>query len=442
MKNKSFNTQNKIMVLTHVLILAFCIIALVFLLLYPFLYTFLFNLPEKEVLVIGLDGGDYEIIQSLIEKNKLPNFKAIVTEDNFVPYYNGNLASYQAWDSLTDCNGKTLWNVLNERNVTFGTLYWPNVPEKGLFMIPDEFENKREWPEDVYDSKALLIFKNPVTEFFRKIYWVIDIMFPTNKIEKDLVYEFYLLDRNAREFFYLREKFKPHLSFLVFSSPFRLEQYLWMYAYPEKFGNYVTEKEKEKYGKVIENYYVELDDFIGKLNKLGKTIIIVSNRGVTEVYNPPKMVDKIDINKILKGMGLLEFDYRGEIDFSKTKAYTLEEGLDMELKINILGTNISEIKEKLKNIFDEARSLPSGIKMFSVEESEKTIVLKRNIPLIIEDDRFSISNKTFLFSDYIFRRVISAEPEENGFIIINKNVELPKDMTSKDFCSLLLNLTS
>jgi len=427
------------MVLKNVLIIAISVTILSLFLLYPFLYPFLFNLPEKEVMVIGLDGGDYEIIQHLMEKNKLPNLQRIVTEGMFSTFLTTSpLDSYSAWNSLTNCNGTSIWTELKKRNVTLGTLYWPNVPEMGSFMVPDEFEGRKEWPEEIYDSKALLIFKNPVTEFFRKVYWL-KIMLPKDKIEKDLVYEFYLLDRKAREFFYLREKFQPKVSFLVLSSPMMIEQYFWMYMYPEKFSAYINEQEKEKYHGVIESYFIELDDFIGKLNKPNKTIVLVSNRGAKELY-PPKIVDKIDINKILNEMGMLEFDYRGEIDFSKTKAYTLEEGLDQELKIFIDEKNFEENREKLKKAFNESSTLPSGQKIFIVEEFEKGINLKRNISPIIEDERFSILNKTLSFNDFILRRTISAIPEEKGFLILNKKIKLPENMTSEHFCEVLLSL--
>jgi predicted AlkP superfamily phosphohydrolase/phosphomutase len=429
------------MVLKNVLMIAASLTILFLLFLYPFLYPFVFQLPEKEVLVIGLDGGDHEIFQSLMEKNKLPNIKRLIAEGTFTTFNTtGKLDSYSAWNSLAKCNETSLWDKLKGRNVTFGTLYWPNVPEGGLFMVPDEFEGRKEWPEEIYDSKALLLFKNMITEFFRKVYWL-KVMLPQNKAEKDLVYEFYLLDRKAREFFYLREKFKPEVSFLVLSSPLRIEQYFWIYAHPDKFGSYITEREKERYGKVIENYLIELDDFLGKVNKPNKIVIVVSNRGVKEMF-PPKIVDKIDINKILKEVGMLEFDYRGEIDFSKTKAYTLEEGLDQELKIFINEKNFMEVKEKLKEAFGESKSLPSGQKIFIVKDSKNGISLKRNISSVIEDDRFSILDKIYNFNDFILRRTISVVPEEKGFVIINKKINLPGNTTSKDFCDILFNLIS
>jgi len=314
--------------------------------------------------VIGLDGLDYTTLQYMIKEKKLPNFQAIVSNGTFATFKNkGKLDSYSAWNSLAKCKENSLWDELEKRKISFGTLYWPNVPEKGSFMMPDEFEGRKEWPEEIYDSKALLLLKNPVTEFFRKVYWL-KIMFPQNKVEKDLVYEFYLLDKKVREFFYLREKFRPGITFLVLSSPLRIEQYFWIYAHPEKFKDYVSEMESEKYGKVIESYLIELDDFIGKINKQGKTVIIISNRGIKEIF-PPKIVDKIDVNKILNEVGVLEFDYRGEIDFSKTKAYTLEEGLDQELKIFVKD---KEVQEELKDVFENVEALPSG---------QKFLLLKR-----------------------------------------------------------------
>jgi hypothetical protein len=405
-------------------------------LLYPFLYPFLFNLPEKEILVIGLDGLDYKTFQLLIKEGKLPNFQAIIKNGEFITFKNkGKLDSYSAWNSLAKCNETSLWSEFKKRNITFGTLYWPNVSEKGLFMIPDEFEGKKEWPEEIYDSKALLLFKNPVTEFFRKVYWL-KIMFPQNKVEKDLVYEFYLIDKKAREFFYLRERFRPNISFLVFSSPLRIEQYFWIYANPEKFGSYISESEKEKYGKVIENYLIEIDDFINKINKPNKTVVIISNRGVKEIF-PPKVVDKIDINKILERIDMLRFDYRGEIDFSKTKAYTLEEGLDQELKIFVIE---KQVQNELKEAFENARTLPSGQKIFIVKEVEDGIVLERNVSFIIQDEKISILNKTFDLSDFKLRRIIPIVFDEEGFLLINRKVKLPKEFTSEDFCPFLLNL--
>ena len=266
-------------------------------------------------------------------------------------------------------------------------------------------------------------------------------MLPQNKVEKDLVYDFYLIDRNAREFSYLREKYRPQISFLVFSSPLRIEQYFWMYAYPEKFRDYITESETERYSKMIEKYYIELDNFLGQLNKKNKTIIIVSNMDVKEKY-PPITVDKIDVNEILKEIGMLNTDYRGEIDFSKTNAYALEEGLDQELKIFINKENFTEVKEILRTAFNGSKSLPSGQKIFNVEDFDNGIILKRNISIIIQDDRFSILNKKYSFNDFIVRRIISAVPDQKGFLIVNKKLKLTNEMRSEDFCKVILNLTS
>lgn len=427
------------MVFKNLFIVAISSAIFFYLFLYPFFYKFLFHLPQEEILVIGIDGGDYETFRSLIEEKKLHNIEKIVSGGTFSTFSTNLKDSYSAWNDLVKCGENSLWNELKKRNISFGTLYWPNVDDKGVFLIPDELEGKKEWPEEMYDSKALLLFKNPVTEFFRKVYWL-KIMLPQNKAEKDLVYEFYLLDKKAREFFFLREKFKPKISFLVLSSPLRIQQYFWIYAHPEKFESYVSEKEKDKYGKVIEKYFIEFDDFVGDLNKPNKIIIIVSNRGVEELF-PPKIVDKIDVNKILKEVGLLKFDFRGEIDFSKTIAYTLEEGLDQELKIFIKEKDFPTIKEKLKRIFDDSRLLPSNQKIFMVEEFETGIILKRNVSLVLKDDRISFSNKTYDLRDFVLRRIIGIAPERKGFIIVNKKVELPEEMKAGDFCKILLNLT-
>jgi len=408
--------------------------------LYPFFYTFIFKVEGNEIVVIGLDGGDYELIEQLIREGKLPNLEKIIENGTISTFRSTSksLDSYSAWNSLTKCGNSSLWIKLKESNISYGTLNWPNVSEFGVFTIINENDNEK-WPDEVYDSKALIIFLNPVTEFFRKLYWF-KIIIPQDKIEKDLIYDFYLLDRNAREFYYLREKFKPNISFLVLSSPLRIERYFWMYMFPSKYESYVTNEEKEKYGKVIENYYIELDNFIGKLCERNKTLVIISNRGVKERY-PPKIVDKIDINKILKEANLLEFDYRGEINFLNSKAFTFEEGLDENLIINIKkDANISDIKEKLKKLFEETKILLSNQKIANVSEYEDKIILRRNVPFILTDKTLLIGNKSFSLNDFLLRRIISVEEDDEGFIIINKKIKLSENMTSENFCDVLLTL--
>jgi len=79
-----------------------------------------------------------------LKEGKLPNFQAIIKNGEFITFKNkGKLDSYSAWNSLAKCNETSLWSEFKKRNITFGTLYWPNVPEKGHFRVPDEFEGKK-----------------------------------------------------------------------------------------------------------------------------------------------------------------------------------------------------------------------------------------------------------------------------------------------------------
>ena len=358
----------------------------------------------------------------------------ILEKGSFSIFTTSKLDSYSAWNSLATCGKEKIWDVLEEENVSFGSLYWPNFPKKGKFRVPDEFEGEEEWPEDILDSKALVIFKNPITETLRKAFWL-KLLIPRNKMEKDLVYEFYLLDRKARELFYFREKFEPQITFFVLSSPARLQQYFWMYYEPGKFEGYVSGKEVKKYGWVIERYYLEFDDFIGKLDRDNITLIILSNRGFKPKI-PPKIVDKIDINKLLSEMGVLRFDYRGEIDFSATKAYTLEEGLDETLEIFV---EEGDVKRKVAEVFKQART-KAGNPIFGVTLTEKGVKLKRKIPFEIKEEFCFFMNETYPFEGFLIRKVISAAPENKGFVLINKPLELPRDMRAEDFCEVLLQL--
>jgi len=375
------------------------------LVLIPFSYPYLFYNPPKkeEIIVIGLEGGTWRVIKPLMEKGELPNLKFLV-ENGVHGTVNSSIQSYQVWNHIArgkSQQSKNLWEIASEKNKTVISHYWPsNI--KG----------------EIYDLKGSYLLMNPILEFFKKLYYL-KILIPTNKADKDLVYDFYTLDYRMREFFYSRENLKPDLSGLVLPELSRLQFYYWMYREPERFQN-VSEDEIEKYGKVIEEYYKEFDSYLGKLiEEKNVTIVILSGYGFDATI-PQKIIDKILVNKILEVGGLLSFDYKGEIDLSKTKAYSFEEGLEEEtlIHINANDEELEDIKTDVIDLFSNVYTGELKNPVFDVFESDKDLVLKRKAPLQINEENIIILNKKYPIEDFVLRRIVSGRTIEEGILIV------------------------
>jgi hypothetical protein len=387
----------------------FSILILIFILIFlPFLYPWLFyKSPEKnEVIIIGLEGATWRVIKPMIDKSELPNFRFLI-ENGTYGTINSSVLSHEVWDYIAkDKMNKSFWEVESEKNKTIISLYWPN-------SIYNETKT--------YDLKGSFFINNPLSEFFKKLYYL-KILIPVNKADKDLIYDFYLLDYRMREFFYSREKLRPDLSGVVLSELPRLQLYYWAYMEPGRFQN-LSNDDIEKYGMVIEEYYKEFDSYLGKLiREKNVTLIVLSGYGFDATV-PQKTIDKILVNNILEVGGLLSFDYRGEIDFSKTKAYSLEEGVEEEttIYINAPDGELETIKTQAYNLFSKV-SINSK-QVFDISRLERGLILKRNVPLKITDKEIVVSNKKYPIEDFVLRRIISGRTTEEGILIIyGKNV--------------------
>jgi hypothetical protein len=212
---------------------------------------------------------------------------------------------------------------------------------------------------------------------------------------------------------------------------------------PERFKN-INDDEIKKYGTVIEDYYEEFDSYLGKLiEEKNVTIVILSGYGFDATI-PQKTVDKIIVNKILEVGGLLSFDYIGEIDFSKTKAYSIEEGLEERTIIYLKAKNQKELENIKNNVFDIfSKTYIDSKPAFDVFKSSNNIILERKVPLQISYENIVIMNKKYPIQDFILRRIYSGRTTEEGiFIMYGDKIEKLKTRvkTVDDISPLILEL--
>lgn len=408
------------------------VIALCFLIILIYLSSYPFGCQQKEeIIIIGIDGGSWNIISPLIKEGKLPNLNKLMKEGVYGELNSGDhLDAPTIWTYIATGGAgleseNTVWRILSEHGRIVGVSDWPYVSEINGFMIPAYYdEEKGSYPPYMYDFGAKILLKNPIIEFLRKSYYM-KILIPVDRLDKDILYDFYLLDYNSREFFYLRDKFKPDVSAIVFYGPDRLQQYLWMYTAPEKFQN-VDEEKIKKYGNVIEEYYKEFDKFVGRVVNCNKdaTIFIVSGYGF-DSNAPPKIVDEILVNNILESAGFLKFDYRGEIDFFNTKAYSLNDEMEDVAYVKIKADR--NTKPQLKEVFSNIHAEGTNQNIFTVTETDEGIILRRNVPLQLGDMNIVITNDVYPIKDFSYRRIISGRRIKEGVLIVyGKNISKGK----------------
>lgn len=130
---------------------------------------------------------------------------------------------------------------------------------------------------------------------------------------------------------FIKEKYKPDL--LMFYEPhIDLEEHAFLLTDPRQPG--YNRKTVKKYESHIKWAYKQADDVIGKtMDAMTKTdrLFIVSDHGMEPVHS------RLSPNYELKEAGLLQFDEKGKVDLSKSKAYAIASGSIAHVYINLKG---------------------------------------------------------------------------------------------------------
>jgi predicted AlkP superfamily phosphohydrolase/phosphomutase len=307
-----------------------------------------YSKEERKVIMIGLDGATWKIIDSLIEKGKLQNLNKLIKSGA-----RGNLKTIKPWYSplvwtsiLTGKNkekhgikgfiaqrrktGETIpnsrlnrkclaiWNILSGKKHVVGIVgpwvSWPAEKVNG-YILSDRmfFENLTSitFPSEL---KSLLFQKikpykikmqNPL---YSKIMKILDSKIPSPRysLKSNIKNEkIYLKQDDLKQYagLYLNNIFRPDFFFLYMRGPDVTSHFFWKYFEPDSS---VSQEEIKLYGKLIPMNYIYQDYVIGKyISKMDSntTFIIVSDHGMDKKgYKPvivfdniPKLFEKIGI---------------------------------------------------------------------------------------------------------------------------------------------------
>ncbi|MDY6863648.1 MAG: alkaline phosphatase family protein, partial [Thermodesulfobacteriota bacterium] len=268
-------------------------------------------MSKKEIFLLCIDGGDFNLFAPFIEKGKMPNLKKIQKEGS-----HGYLTSTMppitapAWSSFltgknpgkhgifsfalkkdgsydhtilnsTSREGKAFWDILGDRGIKTVILNipitYPPTPVNGA-MISDFLtpSGKRDftYPINLIDELEDKFGHYP-------LYFNTPIAITNDKnIDTFLKECHYALDYKFKSAFYLKEKFKSDITILHIWETDQIFHWL-LHIFYEKHPAF-NKKKNERFIDKVNDYFFKLDKYIGDiLHGMGDngSIIIVSDHG-------------------------------------------------------------------------------------------------------------------------------------------------------------------
>jgi len=437
---------------------------------------------RSQVLMYGIDGAVWSVIQPMIAKGELPNLKAFMESGvcadlesltpTFSPQIWGTIASgkfpskHGIVDFLTttdEVRAKRLWDIFGDNGSTVGIFgylnTYPPYPVPG-FMFPSyESAISETYPKkySFYCKLHTDIFKIPrkreamgavpqkrLTPFHRLVsplfqclrygmrlstfdYCLRTLMLKFTENDKYKIDVLRVHSSQAKQrlfsdiFTYLTAKEMPDLAIFYGKIPHSASHRYWKYMAPENFEK-VDPVGIEKLGEVIREGYREDDKVLAKMlrNRTpGQTIMICSDHGMQAAVSK---AFSLRGSKLLETLGIEEGVRIWNLD---DDAYlVIDDPAYAETTFRLLGqVAVEETGEPLLNMKEITQRL-SWTKLEGTPQGSKCYRLEINPNLreyIDPNLRLNIGDQTFSCSEYLTRtsKVISGVHSDYGILIVN-----------------------
>ncbi len=284
---------------------------------------------ERRVLLLGIDGATWDLMDPLLEAGKLPNFSKLIAAGTRAPLKSFEpTASPLIWTTIAtgvppEVHGiedftvespsskkmllptsnlrrvKAFWNILSDFDVPVGVVgWWASYPAEAIngFVISDQANTIRNksyetalgvkslassasltYPpklaEAISDTMALpsSIPSTELARFFDMPPSRLKKIAESSALEvEDLpsIFKFaYLIDRSFVESSLLAlRRETPRVMAIYLNGLDAAEHHFWKFMAPQKFPNMeISAADIKSYGKVIEQYHIYMDEVLGEL---------------------------------------------------------------------------------------------------------------------------------------------------------------------------------
>ena len=291
---------------------------------------------SPKVMIIGIDGGTFDLISPWVKEKKLPNFERLMSEGLW-----GELTSTippvtaPAWTSFMtgqnpgkhtlfhfiepkpdsyefrytnaiSRNSKTIWGLLSENNVRVGVLNvpmtYPPEPVNGYMIsgmgTPDE-DCRFTYPEGLKDE-----LKKAFGSVKLGVQYLGDIR--TDKRRHEFLNEVVTIeDRITDITLYSMERYPTDIVMTVYRSPDQVQHLFWQYM--DRSHPNFDPSGAEQFGSAIFDIYKRLDNNIGRLmQKLPEetSVVLMSDHGAG-----PTGGTALYLNRYLEKIGMLKYKH-------------------------------------------------------------------------------------------------------------------------------------
>ena len=287
---------------------------------------------SPEIVILGIDGGTWDLILPWVEQGRLPNFSFLLKEGTWgalqstippvtAPAWTSFLTGknpgqhglYNFFELNPDTYGieyscaasrkaKTIWRILSDQGKRVGVV---NVP---MTYPPEEVNGYMISGMDTPDEDSSFIYPPALKE---------DIWRDVGKIQMDIHHLGYMTNDGKRELvlkefieqeqnrlkliLYLMEKEPVDVFMVVFNAVDQVQHHFWHYMDPAH--PHFDAKGAKKFGEAIFSIYQCIDEIIGQLLKkisAQTTVVLMSDHGFG-----PTSHRNFYINRFLEKAGFL-----------------------------------------------------------------------------------------------------------------------------------------
>jgi Tfp pilus assembly protein PilF/predicted AlkP superfamily phosphohydrolase/phosphomutase len=300
---------------------------------------------DARLLIVGLDGLDWEILDDLLDQNRLPNLERLIEEGvraklltispmlspvvwttvatGVEPSRHGILdflvqdSSGSARQPVTSAQRRapTMWELLSRADVEVGVTgwwaSWPADPVRGYLVSdrlayqlfgyradPDDAQGKT-WPPELYDRIRPLIASPDSVSWDEVSPYLSGTRQGESEYgeeERRLIEEFRTLLASGRTYLEigqdLRREFRPQLEVIYFEGTDTVGHLFMPYRPPRLPG--IDEGRIENFSEVVDRYYETADRYLGELlddRREEWTVMVLSDHGFASDATRPRTTD-------------------------------------------------------------------------------------------------------------------------------------------------------